>query len=104
MALAASRRRFTEHDKFKPQYQQRGFGNQGFGNTESKGRYNTYYCDHCKMSGHSIQRCYKLNGYPQNYKGGDRRFAANTQVNNEESSNSEFPENTTLTFTPSQYQ
>ena len=27
-------------------------------------RLTTYFCDHCKMPCHSIQRCYKLNGYP----------------------------------------
>lgn len=65
MALAVNKRRLTEHDKFKSQYQG-GFRKQGFGNTDSKGgKYNAYYCDHCKIPGHSIQRCYKLNAYPQ---------------------------------------
>ena len=29
---------------------------------------NNYYCDHCRCPGHSTERCYKLNGYPPNYK------------------------------------
>ncbi|KMT15193.1 hypothetical protein BVRB_3g063040 [Beta vulgaris subsp. vulgaris] len=29
---------------------------------------NNYYCEHCKMPGHSTERCYKLNGYPPNHK------------------------------------
>lgn len=23
-----------------------------------------YFCDHCKVLGHSIQRCFKVHGYP----------------------------------------
>lgn len=25
---------------------------------------NNYFCDHCKIRGHSIQRCFKIHGYP----------------------------------------
>lgn len=31
-------------------------------------RPNTYYYEHCKMSGHSMERRWKLNGYPPNHK------------------------------------
>lgn len=24
----------------------------------------TYFCDHCKIPGHTIQRCWKINGNP----------------------------------------
>ena len=27
-----------------------------------------YYCAHCKMAGHSTQRCYKIHGYPPGHK------------------------------------
>lgn len=27
-----------------------------------------YYCDHCEMHGHSLERCWKINGYPPNYR------------------------------------
>ena len=27
-----------------------------------------YYCDHCKIPGHSIQRCFKVHGYPPGHK------------------------------------
>ena len=36
-----------------------------------------YFCDHCKIAGHTIQRCYKIHGFPPGhilYKG--RRMAA----------------------------
>lgn len=26
------------------------------------------YCDHCKMTGHTIQKCYKIHGYPPGHK------------------------------------
>lgn len=26
------------------------------------------FCDHCKISGHTVQRCYKLHGYPPGHK------------------------------------
>lgn len=41
----------------------------------------TYFCDHCKIPGHSTQRCFKLHGYPPGhrlYKG--RRVAAVAQT------------------------
>lgn len=31
-------------------------------------RNSKYYCTHCKMSGHSIERCFKVHGYPPGYK------------------------------------
>ncbi|CAO2841301.1 unnamed protein product [Amaranthus hypochondriacus] len=39
-----------------------------------------YFCDHCKMSGHSIERCFKIHGYPPPSKSG-KRFAAVVQSN-----------------------
>lgn len=98
MAFAVNRRRFQDNqDKYRSQG---NFGKQHFGHVETKGKYNNnYYCDHCKMAGHSIQRCYKLNGYPQGYK----RMAANLQFENEEKS-STGNDNLQMGFTPSQYQ
>lgn len=32
-------------------------------NRDSK-RPNSYFCEHSQMSGHSVQRCYKIHGYP----------------------------------------
>lgn len=39
-------------------------------------RPNTYYCDHCHMSGHNTQRCYKLHGYPNPKPSYPKRTAA----------------------------
>lgn len=30
---------------------------------------NVYFCTHCKINGHSVDRCFKLHGYPPNFKG-----------------------------------
>ncbi|CAO2824658.1 unnamed protein product [Amaranthus hypochondriacus] len=40
-------------------------------------RGSTYYCDHCKIPGHSIERCFKHNGYPPGFK--HKRFAGCAQ-------------------------
>jgi len=44
-----------------------------------------FFCDHCKIAGHSVQRCYKLHGYPPGhrlYKG--KKMAAS--VHNDQTS------------------
>ena len=28
---------------------------------------NSFYCNHCKMPGHSIERCWKVHGYPSKH-------------------------------------
>lgn len=28
----------------------------------------TYFCNHCKISGHSMEKCFKLNGYPLGFQ------------------------------------
>ena len=41
-----------------------------------------YYCDHCKVPGHSIQRCFNVHGYPPRHRlyNKNRRVAAAVQV------------------------
>ena len=39
----------------------------------------TYFCDHCKIHGHSVERCVKLNVYPSGFK--QRKFAGCVQEN-----------------------
>lgn len=31
-------------------------------------RTSRYYCDHCKIGGHSLERCFKIHGYPNSSK------------------------------------
>lgn len=33
---------------------------------DSKSKRQTLYCDHCKIHGHTMDRCWKINGYPDN--------------------------------------
>ena len=41
----------------------------------------SYFCEHCKMSGHSVERCFKIHRYPQQKKKilKTRKFAAAAQ-------------------------
>ena len=39
-------------------------------------RNNTYYCNHFHMKRHTIDRCYKLHGYPNKTRSNTKRFAA----------------------------
>lgn len=43
-----------------------------------------YFCTHCKISGHSNDRCFKLHGYPPNFKGfREKRVVAAASQNNQ---------------------
>jgi len=45
------------------------------------------YCDHCKITGHTVQKCYKLYGYPPGhrlFKG--KKVAASAMQESEENS------------------
>ncbi|XP_017229026.1 uncharacterized protein LOC108204208 [Daucus carota subsp. sativus] len=45
-------------------------------------RNSKYYCTHCKIAGHSIERCFKINGYPPGFKGfKDKKMAAMSSSN-----------------------
>ena len=52
---------------------------------KSEGRRSSLFCDHCKRPGHSIDKCYKIHGYPQQYKfKGGRKTVALARANDEE--------------------
>ena len=47
-----------------------------------------YYCTNCKISGHSVERCFKIHGYPPNFNGNkDRKIAAAVSSNNASTDN-----------------
>lgn len=82
MAFAVNKRRFPDsfNDKNRQHYQRL---NSFLGEQNRK---INYYCDHCKMLGHSIQRCFKLNGYPPRSNPTyriDKRVAANVQYDDD---------------------
>ncbi|XP_074324171.1 uncharacterized protein LOC141661088 [Apium graveolens] len=39
----------------------------------------TYYCTHCQISGHSLERCFKVHGYPPGFKFKEKKVAAISQ-------------------------
>lgn len=56
----------------KPTHEQ----NVVYGITPSERR-SKYYCDHCKIYGHSVERCFKIHGYRNNFKG--KKIAGSAQ-------------------------
>ncbi|CAO2816832.1 unnamed protein product [Amaranthus hypochondriacus] len=61
-------------------------------------RSSRYFCDHCQISGHSIERCFKVHGYPPSTKNGKRLAAL---VHSSPTASSPSIEHTGLT--PSQF-
>ncbi|XP_021859730.2 uncharacterized protein [Spinacia oleracea] len=41
---------------------------------------NNLYCEHCKMRNHTVDKCWKLHGYPKDFKGKGKRIAATAQL------------------------
>ncbi|XP_021767171.1 uncharacterized protein LOC110731609 [Chenopodium quinoa] len=66
MAFGAGRR-FNDrpYDKTYRQPSTGNFGNNKFQNAVGYKR--QWFCDYCKQSGHGIDRCFKLKGYPQGW-------------------------------------
>lgn len=55
-------------------------GGRGFSNSDKRP---TYFCDHCKIQGHSFERCFKIHGYPNQRNDRDKQnkgngYSANT--------------------------
>lgn len=91
MAFAADRQRFSSmnrntykqpsssnfsYNSSKSQYYDRNSGNKSVAGNK---RGSHYYCTHCKIPGHSLERCFKVHGYPTYYKPSQKRFAAAVQ-------------------------
>lgn len=64
------------------QVQERIYGNTWHGGGQKAGSTNrnkrtnvTYYCDHCHLKGHTMDRCFKLHGYPNKNRSSHKRFA-----------------------------
>ncbi|XP_021749630.1 uncharacterized protein LOC110715366 isoform X4 [Chenopodium quinoa] len=69
---------FNTWNRFS-QSSQTGSNNSGFGRGAPVRKFSTLFCEYCKMSGHTVEICYKVHGYPPNnaaYKGKGRRIAA----------------------------
>ena len=60
--------RKREYKPYRPPLQSNNYSSQGnYRNNDGHKKIN-YYCDHCKVPGHSRQRCFALNGFPPNFQ------------------------------------
>ncbi|XP_074374803.1 uncharacterized protein LOC141715227 [Apium graveolens] len=60
--------------------------NTGTGNSfNKKGGRPNYFCTHCKIPGHSIERCFKIHGYPPNFNKIEKRVVVVSQLSTESS-------------------
>ncbi|XP_074327911.1 uncharacterized protein LOC141665826 [Apium graveolens] len=87
---------FGARRNFQDRFKSQNIQNSNFGDTR---RTNSFFCDHCKMTGHTMQMCYKLHGYPPNGRN-DKRQAAAVQLSDEEP-HKDSPDN--VSFAAAQY-
>ncbi|XP_074327310.1 uncharacterized protein LOC141665234 [Apium graveolens] len=69
---------FSGNNNSNAQFRTNLNGNNSTGNKRSLTKPGSnYYCTHCKVPGHSIDRCFKIHGFPANFRGNkDQRIAA----------------------------
>ncbi|XP_056688214.1 uncharacterized protein [Spinacia oleracea] len=84
-AFAVDRRRYNDYHRGGYRGQQSSnTGRSAYGNFGGNKSANfrrpvaSYFCDHCKVNGHSTERCFKLHGFPPGFTGfkTDKRAAA----------------------------
>lgn len=81
MAFVADKRRFFDNQsgsKFQPNLSSFQSSNTFQKNQSGFTRKpaNTYDCTHCKMNGHSIERCFRIHGFPPGFKSNRYRKVA----------------------------
>lgn len=81
MAFIVDKRRYSEPKSFgnNVKHNNNSFKRNFKGSRGSKSdkQGSKYYCTHCEIPGHNIDRCFKVHGYPANFKGfKDKRVAA----------------------------
>ncbi|XP_056688658.1 uncharacterized protein [Spinacia oleracea] len=78
--------KFTDNRPYKSTYASNsgnfGVQNASSGNQQRNFTYsrNNLYCEHCKMKNHTVDKCWKLHGYPKDFKGRGKRVAAAAQL------------------------
>ncbi|XP_021862985.2 uncharacterized protein [Spinacia oleracea] len=75
-------RKFTDNRTYKSNYgSNSGTLNTG-GNQTRNFTYNrnNLFCEHCRMKNHTVDKCWKLHGYPKDFKGKGKRVAAAAQL------------------------
>nr|XP_017233396.1 PREDICTED: uncharacterized protein LOC108207464 [Daucus carota subsp. sativus] len=73
-------------------------GNKNSGTSSNAKKNSRYFCTHCKIPGHSIERCFKINGYPPGFKGFKDKKVAAVACGGSDESNGQSPQ-----FTMAQY-
>lgn len=113
MAFAVDRKNFREWNIGKNFYQQQSEKNSGSYLRDNEGnssgarrnvsgnkRPSNIFYDHCKMSGYTRERCYKLHGYPPGHRGAQSNKRYANMVTSEEKS---IDDVVNTTFTIGQY-
>ncbi|XP_021836174.1 uncharacterized protein [Spinacia oleracea] len=76
---------YVYHNNNKNSKSNVGQNQKGFQKRETKEeKMRKYFCEHCKMKGHTKDGCFKLNGYPEWFKNpkpkGTTSYAANVSM------------------------
>ncbi|XP_057250611.1 uncharacterized protein LOC130591346 [Beta vulgaris subsp. vulgaris] len=84
MAFMADKRKFPNNNtksssnnvKYSNNFKKTSY-TKGSGGSKNDKPGSKYYCTHCEIPGHSIDRCFRVHGYPANFKGfKDKKVAA----------------------------
>ena len=90
LACKVEKRKFQERGKIQSE--------------NNKNKRLQFYCDHCRISGHTKDKCWKLVGYPPNFKRNTwKRDKSNAKATTSQQNTSE-EETVTAVFTLTQYQ
>ncbi|XP_056690521.1 uncharacterized protein [Spinacia oleracea] len=104
-SIVFTARKFTDN-KYRSQYPS-STNNQGvFAGSQSRNTTrNNLFCEHCRMKNHTIDKCWKLHGYPKDFKGKGKRVAAAVHMEDSyaDDSNQEDKGLVHATFTEEQY-
>lgn len=87
MAFMANKKYFSDKNHFNSRFSKQpntdGSTLNKYKNSVGSKCHLTYFCDHYKISGHSIERRFKVHGYPPGFK--HKRFASSVQDNDHKS-------------------
>lgn len=64
IALVADRERIQDQNQSYKSFSHNHLYNGGQNRMTSAKRASMYFCDHCKISGHIKEHCFKIHGYP----------------------------------------
>ena len=117
MAFAANKKKSYDPQTFRSNQGRGGYNTFRGGFTKGRGSFtqgrtsykktSPLYCDHCNFSGHTIDKCYKLHGYPKDqYKYyPQKKFAHCTQSGDSKTQDSNVPADEMIcaSFTKEQY-